>query len=52
LVGEDDTNTPPWLVRAAAANRGGEEVRTIPGYTHNCCWGAVWRDILGEQSGK
>jgi len=49
LVGSADTNTPPAFVEAAAARMGTRDnVRVIPGYTHNCCWQQLWRGILGE----
>jgi hypothetical protein len=49
LVGEKDTNTPPWLIEAAAVARGGEQVRVIQGFTHTCCWASLWQDILAER---
>jgi pimeloyl-ACP methyl ester carboxylesterase len=49
LVGSEDTNTPPELVRAAAAKIGvSDSVHVIPRYTHNCCWQEVWRDALHD----
>jgi hypothetical protein len=48
LVGERDTNTPPSLVQAAARARGGETVRVMAGFDHNCCWRGVWHDILDK----
>jgi pimeloyl-ACP methyl ester carboxylesterase len=51
LVGANDTNTPPDLVRAAAGRRGGESVAVIGGADHHCCWPAVWSEVLrGEAS--
>lgn len=52
LVGANDDNTPPWLVEAAAAARGGENVRVIPRFTHNCCWSSLWPAILAEHPGE
>jgi hypothetical protein len=49
LVGEDDGNTPPALVQAAARERGGEPVRVIAHFDHRCCWSSVWPEILGEE---
>jgi pimeloyl-ACP methyl ester carboxylesterase len=47
LVGSRDTNTPPELVRAAAARTGaGGSVRVVQGYTHNCCWQDSWAQVL------
>lgn len=46
FVGERDTNTPPSLVQAAARARGGESVRIMAGFDHNCCWKGVWKHIL------
>ncbi len=46
LVGGRDTNTPPAFVQAAARARGGEMVRVVAGFDHNCCWGGVWHNIL------
>ena len=40
-VGEKDTNTPPALVRAAAAHIGGEVI-VVPGFDHSCCWSSIW----------
>jgi pimeloyl-ACP methyl ester carboxylesterase len=48
LVGDRDRNTPPELVASAARARGGEPVRVIPDFDHNCCWEVVWRSILRE----
>jgi hypothetical protein len=49
LVGSNDTNTPPWLVEAAAKRRGGEEVKVVPGFDHRCCWKAIWPEVLNGQ---
>jgi hypothetical protein len=49
LVGSNDTNTPPWLVEAAAKRRGGEEVEVVPGFDHRCCWKAIWPEVLNGQ---
>jgi hypothetical protein len=46
LVGANDTNTPPWLVQAAAQRRGGEAVQVVPGFDHRCCWQTIWPDVL------
>lgn len=48
LVGERDSNTPPWLVQAAARARGGERVRVVKDYDHGCCWERLWRDVLRD----
>jgi len=48
LVGERDTNTPPWLVSAAARARGGEPVRVVADFDHTCCWESVWSEILND----
>jgi pimeloyl-ACP methyl ester carboxylesterase len=48
LVGEKDTNTPPFLVQAAARARGGEPVQVIADFDHNCCWQSVWPRILSS----
>jgi hypothetical protein len=48
LVGENDTNTPPFLVQAAARDRGGEPVRVVTHFDHECCWESTWREILRE----
>jgi hypothetical protein len=48
LVGENDSNTPPSLVQAAARDRGGEPVRVIAHFDHKCCWASVWPEILSE----
>jgi hypothetical protein len=48
LVGSEDTNTPPALVKNAAPRAGGGVVRVIPGYTHNCCWEQIWPRILSD----
>jgi hypothetical protein len=49
LVGENDTNTPPFLVQAAARARGGELVRVVMHFDHQCCWESMWRAILREE---
>lgn len=48
LVGERDTNTPPWLVEAAALARGGERVRVVKQFDHGCCWQRIWNDVLQD----
>jgi hypothetical protein len=48
LVGENDANTPPSLVQAAARGRGGEPVRVVAHFDHACCWRAAWPGILSE----
>jgi pimeloyl-ACP methyl ester carboxylesterase len=48
LVGAADTNTPPWLIEAAARARGGETVQVIPKFDHVCCWQSVWPQILRQ----
>jgi hypothetical protein len=49
LVGSQDTNTPPAFVEAAAARAGmSGSVRVIRGYTHSCCWQALWNEVLHE----
>lgn len=48
LVGDRDTNTPPWLVSDAARARGDEPVRVVAGFDHTCCWESIWRDIVEQ----
>jgi pimeloyl-ACP methyl ester carboxylesterase len=48
LVGENDANTPPALVLAAARARGGERVRVVAHFEHGCCWQSLWPDILRD----
>jgi len=49
LVGSDDTNTPPALVESAASRTGAiDSVRIVQGYTHNCCWQAIWNGVLSD----
>ncbi len=48
LVGAKDDNTPPWLVAAAARERGGEPVRVIRRFDHNCCWDSIWSAVLAD----
>jgi pimeloyl-ACP methyl ester carboxylesterase len=50
-VGSQDRNTPPDLVRAAARRVGGEVV-VVDDYSHSCCWGKMWRDILGHPAAR
>jgi hypothetical protein len=45
LVGERDTNTPAWLVEAAASMRA-EPVHIFAGFDHECCWKSIWPHIL------
>jgi hypothetical protein len=45
LVGADDRNTPPFLVRDAAHLRG-EAVRVLPNVDHTCCWESLWPRVL------
>jgi dienelactone hydrolase len=49
LVGSDDTNTPPALVKSAASRTGAiGSVRIVQGYTHNCCWQNIWGSVLSD----
>jgi hypothetical protein len=49
LVGSDDTNTPPALVKSAASRTGAiGAVRIVRGYTHNCCWQEIWGSVLSD----
>jgi pimeloyl-ACP methyl ester carboxylesterase len=49
LVGSDDTNTPPALLKSAAARTGAiGSVRIVRGYTHNCCWQEIWGSVLSD----
>jgi hypothetical protein len=49
LVGSDDTNTPPALVKSAASRTGAiGSIRIVPGYTHNCCWQEIWGSVLSD----
>jgi hypothetical protein len=46
LVGQNDRNVPPQLVRDFAANLPGVEVRQFEGFDHRCCWVDVWPALL------
>ncbi len=46
LVGSEDTNTPPQLIRSAAGASG--SVHVVQGYTHNCCWQEIWHSVLAD----
>jgi pimeloyl-ACP methyl ester carboxylesterase len=48
LVGENDANTPPSLIEAAARARGGEPVRVVAHFDHRCCWESAWPQVLRE----
>ena len=45
MVGENDMNTPPSLIEAAA-NARGESVRVVAHFDHHCCWESVWSELL------
>lgn len=45
LVGNLDTNTPPYMVQAAARQRG-EQVRVVENFDHGCCWEKLWPTFL------
>ncbi|MDO6562238.1 alpha/beta hydrolase [Amphritea sp. 1_MG-2023] len=48
LLGENDKNIPPSLIRAVLSKRSEHhdaEVRVVPGYTHHCCWAEGWPDL-------
>jgi pimeloyl-ACP methyl ester carboxylesterase len=47
-AGERDENIPPWLIRAALPSLGTEDLRVLPGVTHQCCWQQDWPAILQE----
>jgi hypothetical protein len=47
LVGKLDTNTPPYLVQAAARQRG-EQVRIVENFDHGCCWEKLWPTVLSD----
>lgn len=44
-VGDQDKNTPPALIQAAARSRD-ESVQVVAGFDHDCCWRKIWRGIL------
>jgi hypothetical protein len=53
LVGSDDTNTPPALVKSAASRTGTiGSVHIVRGYTHNCCWQEIWGSVLSDAAGS
>ena len=46
LVGENDRNVPPQLVRNFAADLTDVEVREFEGFDHRCCWVEIWPALL------
>lgn len=46
LVGENDENVPPQLVRRFAANLPNAIVQEFPGFDHRCCWTDVWPTLV------
>ncbi len=46
LVGEQDENVPPQLVRGFAANVPDALVQEFPGFDHRCCWIDVWPALV------
>jgi hypothetical protein len=48
LVGSDDRNVPPALLRRHARNRANVEVIERPRFDHVCCWVEAWTEILAK----
>jgi hypothetical protein len=49
LAGSDDRIVPPALITTAATAIGGQ-VRLFAGFSHQCCWEAIWPEILAEEN--
>jgi pimeloyl-ACP methyl ester carboxylesterase len=52
LVGGDDANVPPALVRSAAAQQPGSRVIEIAHYDNRCCWTEAWPGLLYQALGQ
>lgn len=48
LVGSDDRNVPPALLRRYARGRRNVEVIERPRFDHLCCWVEAWPDLLAN----
>lgn len=52
LVGGNDTNVPPALVRAAVEQQPDARVIEIVHYDHRCCWTEAWPGLLYQALGQ
>jgi len=51
LVGSDDNVIPPFLAQQFVDNLGNPiqaDVIVVPAQDHNCCWDAIWADLLKQ----
>ncbi len=48
LVGQQDRNVPPSLVRSVALRQPNARIVEIPGFDHLCCWAERWPGLLHE----
>jgi pimeloyl-ACP methyl ester carboxylesterase len=46
IVGAQDQNLPPELIRAALRNQPRVELWVVPGMDHRCCWERDWPELL------
>jgi len=51
-VGEQDVNTPPYILRSMAASRAGMIINEVAGFDHACCWNSLWKAVLTEIDGE
>lgn len=52
LIGEDDKNVLPEMLRLAAGHQVNPEVKIIQNFNHKCCWKDIWTEILNSISCK
>jgi len=45
LVGSEDRNIPPGLLRAALGDAR-DTLKVVDGYDHRCCWEKLWPSVL------
>ena len=46
IVGAEDQNLPPAVIRAALRNQPSPELWVVPGMDHRCCWERQWPELL------
>lgn len=47
-LGADDRQVPPEVVAAFTRSRPAGEVVLVPGADHQCCWDALWPQVLDD----
>lgn len=52
LAGAADRVIPPAIIEPVVAKQPGSRLEIISNYNHNCCWKAIWPDILQTVASK